>query len=76
MGTELGRVADVSVDEDGRPDHIRVRISTPLGFGERTVEVSRSSYVMLRGRVVLELSLDELRSLPDIDDEILEKQSN
>ena len=50
-------------------------VSAPLGFGERTVEVSRDTYMLLRGRVVLELSADNLRSLPDVGDEIDEKRA-
>ena len=75
MGTEIGEVTDVSFDENGQPDRLRVRISAPLGFGERTVEVSRDTYMLLRGRVVLELSADDLRSLPDVVDEIDEKRA-
>ena len=75
MGTEIGEVTDVSFDENGQPDRLRVRISAPLGFGERTVEVSRDTYMLLRGRVVLELSADDLRSLPDVGDEIDEKRA-
>lgn len=75
MGTEIGDVADVSFDEDGQPDRLRVRISAPLGFGQRTVEVSRGTYMLLRGRVILELSADDLRSMPDVGDEIDEKRA-
>ena len=71
----MGEVADVSFDEDGQPDRLRVRISAPLGFGERTVEVSRGTYMLLRGRVILELSTDDLRALPDVGDEIDEKST-
>ena len=52
-----------------------MRISAPLGFGERTVEVSRDTFMLLRGHVVLELSADDLRSLPDVGDEIDEKRA-
>ena len=75
MGTEIGEVTDVSFDENGQPDRLRVRISAPLGFGERTVEVSRDTFMLLRGHVVLELSADDLRSLPDVGDEIDEKRA-
>ena len=74
-GTEIGEVADVSFDDNGRPDRLRVRIPAPLGFGQRTVEISRGRYMLLRGRVILELSADDLRSLPDVGDEIDEKRA-
>ena len=75
IGTEIGEVTDVSFDENGQADRLRVRISAPLGFGERTVEVSRDTFMLLRGHVVLELSAEDLRSLPDVGDEIDEKRA-
>ena len=76
MGTEVGEVANVSFDEDGQPDRLRVRISAPLGFGQRTVEISRGTYMLLRGRVILELSADDLRALPEVGDEIDERRAD
>ena len=75
VGNEIGVVTDVSFDENGQPDRLRVSISAPLGFGQRTVEVSRGTYMLLRGRAILELSADDLRSLPDVGDEIDEKRA-
>ena len=75
-GTEIGEVADVSFDDDGQPDRLRVRISAPLGFGQRTVEVSHGAYILLRGRVILELSADDLRALPEVADEIDERRAD
>jgi|SRR6187397_1589815 hypothetical protein len=76
MGTEVGQVADISFDEDGQPDRLRVRVSAHLGFGERTVEVSRDTFILLQGHVVVELSSDDLRSLPDVGDEIDERRAD
>jgi len=76
MGTEVGQVADISFDEDGQPDRLRVRVSSHLGFGERTVEVSRDTFILLQGHVVVELSSDDLRSLPDVGDEIDERRAD
>ena len=75
-GTEIGEVTDVSFDEDGQPDRLRVRISAHLGFGDRTVEVPRGTYILLRGHAVLELSADDLHALPDVGDEIDEKRAD
>lgn len=74
-GVEIGEVADISFDEDGRPDRLRVRSSSILGFGERTVEVPRGSYMLLRGHVVLEISADDLRSLPEVSDDFDDKRA-
>jgi hypothetical protein len=76
MGTEIGEVADISFDEDGQPDRLRVKTSSLLGFGERTVEVSRGAFMLLRGHVVLELSADELRALPEVGDDIDERRAD
>ena len=69
-GTEIGQVADISYDEDRQPDRLRVRVSAHLGFGERTVEVSRDTFIVLQGHVIVELSSDDLRALPEVGDEI------
>ena len=76
MGTEIGKVADISFGEDGQPDRLRVRTSALLGFGERTVEVSRGTFMLLRGHVVLELSADELHALPEVGDDIDERRAD
>ena len=74
-GVEVGEVADISFDEDGRPDRLRVRASSILGFGERTVEVPRGAYMLLRGHVVLEISADDLRALPEVSDDFDDKRA-
>ena len=74
-GVEIGEVADISFDEDERPDRLRVRSSSMLGFGQRTVEVPRGSYMLLRGHVVLEISADDLRSLPEVSDDFDDKRA-
>ena len=75
-GTEVGEVADVAFDEDGQPDRLRVRVSALLGFGEPTVEVSRGTFMVLRGHVVIDLRADELGALPDVGDDINERRAD
>ncbi len=76
LGNEIGDVADISFDEDGQPDRLRIRTSTILGFGERTVEVSRGAFMLLRGRVILDMQSDEVRSLPEVGEQIDEKRAD
>ena len=76
LGNEIGDVADISFDEDGQPDRLRIRTSTILGFGERTVEVSRDAFILLRGRVILDMQADEVRSLPEVGEQIDEKRAD
>ena len=76
MGTQIGEVADVAFDEDGQPDRLRVRVSTFLIFGERTVEVSGGAFMLLRGHVVIDLSAEELLALPDVGDDIDERRAD
>jgi hypothetical protein len=75
LGTDIGEVADISFDEDGQPERLRLRTSAILGFGDRTVEVSRAAFMLLRGRVILEMSGDDVRSLPEVGDQIDEKRA-
>jgi hypothetical protein len=65
---------DISFDEDGQPDRLRIRTSTILGFGERTVEVSRDAFMLLRGRVVLDMQADDLRFATEIGEQVDEKR--
>jgi len=76
LGNEIGDVADISFDEDGQPDRLRIRTSTILGFGERTVEVSRDAFMLLRGRVILDMQADDVRSLPEVGEQIDERRAD
>jgi hypothetical protein len=60
-------VADVSVDNDGNVDAIRIRTGSPLGFGERLVEIPTSAFTVLHGTVVLDLTPEQVDQFPDAD---------
>jgi hypothetical protein len=62
--TEIGVVSDVSIREDGRIDRIRVRAASPLGIGERVVEIPESAFSVLHGTVVLELTAEDVDHFP------------
>jgi hypothetical protein len=62
--TEIGVVSDVAMREDGRIDGIRVRTASPLGFGERIVDIPASAFTVLRGTVVLDLTTEEVDQFP------------
>ena len=47
-----------------------------MGFGERTVEVSKDAFMLLRGRVVLDMQADDLRSLPEVGEQIDERRAD
>jgi len=64
---EIGAVADVSIDGNGTIDAIRVRTSSPLGFGERIVEIPASAFTVLHGTVVLDLTPEQVDQFPDAD---------
>ena len=55
---------------------MRIRTSAILGFGERTVEISRGAFMLLRGYVVLDMQADDLRSLPEVGEQIDEKRAD
>ena len=61
---EIGEVADVALGEDGRPAKIRVRMPSPLGFGERIVEIPASAFTVLRDAVVLDLTAEDVDQFP------------
>jgi hypothetical protein len=64
---EIGAVADVSIDGNGTIDAIRVRTGSPLGFGERIVEIPASAFTVLHGTVVLDLTPEQVDQFPDAD---------
>lgn len=65
-GVEVGTVSDLSFDDEGRPDRLRIETSRHLGFGSRTVEVPPGAFMTLRGAVVLDLPADGVDVLPEV----------
>ena len=65
-GTRIGDVADILFDEEGRPSRLRLRTGAMLGLGERVVELPQHAFMLLQGAVVVELSADDIRALPDV----------
>jgi hypothetical protein len=68
-GTRIGEVVDLSFDEEGQPNTLRMKTDAVLGFGERTVEVPKGAFMLLRGAVVIDLPADAVQSLPEIADD-------
>jgi len=68
-GIKVGQVVDVSTTDDGRIDKVRITTPSPLGLGERTVEIPPTAFVV-RGRVVvLDLSAGEVDAFPSVSTE-------
>jgi len=64
-GVEVGQVADISFDEQGRPDRLSMTTESNLALGIRTVEIPKGTFMVLRGAVVLDLTPEAVRQLPD-----------
>ena len=67
-GIEVGEVSAVTMNKDGEVTEIRMNMEQSLGIGERTVILPRGRYLVLRGTVVLQLPLENIRQLPAIED--------
>jgi sporulation protein YlmC with PRC-barrel domain len=67
-GPEIGEVADISFDDEARPHRLRVTTTAVLGlgFGERTLEIPKRTFMTLRGAVVLDLPADAVKALPEL----------
>src|SRR5262245_35526309 len=63
QGQAIGTVVDVALDEDEQFRNLSLKTSGRLGFGERTVKVPGSAFIVLRGAVVLELPMESLKEL-------------
>ena len=61
---EVGIVSDVSLDGNGQINKIRVRTASPLGFGERFIEIHPPAFTLLREAVVLDLRPSEVDQVP------------
>ena len=67
-GIEVGEVSAIALREDGEVTEIRMTMEQALGLGERTVVLPPNTYLVLRGTVVLQLPLDQIRQLPALQD--------
>jgi hypothetical protein len=65
-GEQVGEVADVRFDDEGRPRALRVKTSAHLGLGTRTVKVPDGAFITLRGAVSLEMPADAVRALREV----------
>jgi sporulation protein YlmC with PRC-barrel domain len=65
-GEQVGEVADISFDEEGLPRALRMKTSAHLGLGTRLVEVSKNTFITLRGAVSLEITADEVEALTEV----------
>jgi sporulation protein YlmC with PRC-barrel domain len=65
-GSEVGKVADISFDDEGQARKLRMEAAAHLGLGTRTIEVPWSSFMALRGAVVLDLPPEALQELPEL----------
>jgi sporulation protein YlmC with PRC-barrel domain len=68
-GTEVGRVADVWLDEEGQPARLRITTAARLGLGARVVEIPPGAFTAMRGAVVLDMPADAVGLLPELSDQ-------
>jgi hypothetical protein len=66
-GKEVGKLADISITDEGRVDKIRISTGAKLGFGTRIVEIRAGSFKIRRNAVVLDIPPDVLDALPTAD---------
>jgi sporulation protein YlmC with PRC-barrel domain len=72
-GQEVGRVADIAFDDEGRPQRLRMTAGAKLGLGSRSVEIPDGAFIAVRGAIVLELPFAAVQSLPELDEHGEEK---
>ena len=65
-GEQVGKVADLSFDDEGQSLALRMRISLHLGLGTRTIQVPNGAFFVLRGLVMLEIPTEAVQSLAEI----------
>jgi hypothetical protein len=65
-GAEVGTVADISFDDDGQPNRLRMTTVRALGLGTRTIEIPKRSFMPLRGAVVLDLPAEAVSTFAEL----------
>lgn len=67
-GAEVGTITDVSLDEGGRLNAVRIEAGARLGFGVRKVEIPGRGITIVRGVAVLAVPKEAVELLPGISD--------
>ena len=67
---QVGVVSDVSLSDRGLIDRIRLQTASPLGFGERIVEIHAPAFTLLGDTIVLDLSAAEVDQMPSVSESI------
>jgi PRC-barrel domain len=65
-GAEVGKVADISFDENNEPRGLRMKAAAHLGLGTRIITVPEGAFITLRGAVVLEMPAGAVQALPEL----------
>lgn len=65
-GAEVGKVADISFDDEGQPSRLRMTTGAVLGLGTRTLEIPKGSFMTLRGAVVLDLPAEAVAKFAEL----------
>jgi sporulation protein YlmC with PRC-barrel domain len=68
-GTQIGKVTDVAVDQDGQPGKIKMTSDARLGLGSRTLEIPARVFTVLRGAVVVDLPSEAVHALPELSEQ-------
>jgi len=63
-GSEVGKVSDVLFDKEGQPLRLRMKGAANLGLGERTIEVPKGAFILLRGKGEVGAFVDGFLNLP------------
>jgi sporulation protein YlmC with PRC-barrel domain len=67
-GSEVGEIADISLNEENEPRRLRVRVAAHLGLGARVVDVPKGAFILLRGAAVLEVPANAVLALPELNE--------
>lgn len=67
-GKEIGIVSKVLTGADGKVEAVHVSVGSFMGLGERQVRVDASLIRLLEDRLMLTVSAEEVRMLPDVEE--------
>jgi sporulation protein YlmC with PRC-barrel domain len=72
-GTEVGQVADISFDDELQPQRLRMTTAAVLGFGARTLEIPKGTFMPVRGAVILDVPAEAISAFAELAEPVQEK---
>lgn len=65
-GVEVGQVAEILYDADLQPKRLRMTTDAALGFGVRTLEIPKGTFMPVRGAIILDVPAEAISAFAEL----------